>query len=66
MDSQVNAESCEGCNDISAEVEDGGIGIVVELKYAENILFENGCKEEFKQIRDRYYEEALGCSIFYT
>ncbi len=54
-----NAESGEGYSDISVEVEDRGIGIIIELKYAENAAFEDGCKEALKQIRDRNYEEAL-------
>lgn len=54
-----NAESGEGYSDISVEVEDRGIGIIIELKYAENAAFEDGCQEALKQIRDRNYEEAL-------
>lgn len=54
-----NAESGEGYSDISVEVEDKDIGIVIELKYAEKAAFEDGCKEALKQIRDRKYEEML-------
>ena len=54
-----NAESGEGYSDISVEVEDRRIGIIIELKYAENAAFEDGCQEALKQIRDRNYEEAL-------
>ena len=32
---------------------------MLELKYAENAVFEDGCREALKQIRDRNYEEAL-------
>ena len=54
-----NAESGEGYSDISVEVEDKEIGIIIELKYAEKAAFEDGCKEALKQIRDRKYEEML-------
>jgi len=54
-----NAESGDGYSDISVEVEDRDIGIVIELKYAENAAFENACKEALEQIYDRNYEELL-------
>ncbi len=54
-----NAESGDGYSDISVEVEDKDIGIVIELKYAENAAFDNGCKEALKQVYDNNYEEAL-------
>ena len=44
-DVQSNAESGDGYSDISVEVEDRDIGIVIELKYAENAAFDNACKE---------------------
>ncbi|MDE7479165.1 MAG: ATP-binding protein [Lachnospiraceae bacterium] len=54
-----NAESGEGYSDISIEVEDKDIGIVIELKYAENAAFEDACSEAMRQIKDKNYEEAL-------
>lgn len=54
-----NAESGDGYSDISVEVEDKDIGIVIELKYAENTAFDFACKEALKQIHDRNYEETL-------
>ncbi len=54
-----NAESGDGYSDISVEVEDKDIGIVIELKYAENAVFDIACKEAIGQIHDRNYEEAL-------
>ena len=54
-----NAESGDGYSDISVEVEYRDIGIVIELKYAENAAFENACKEALEQIHDRNYEELL-------
>ncbi len=54
-----NAESGEGYSDISVEVEDKEIGIIIELKYAENAKFDAGCQEALQQIKDRNYEEVL-------
>lgn len=54
-----NAESGDGYSDISIEIDDGEIGIIIELKYAENAAFDAACKEALKQIRDRNYEEVL-------
>ncbi len=54
-----NAESGEGYSDISVEVEDKEIGIIIEFKYAEKAAFDAGCREALKQIDDRNYEEAL-------
>ncbi|MDE7478303.1 MAG: PD-(D/E)XK nuclease domain-containing protein, partial [Lachnospiraceae bacterium] len=39
-DIQSNAESGEGYSDLTVEVEERGIGIVIELKYAENAKFD--------------------------
>ncbi|MDE6364084.1 MAG: ATP-binding protein [Lachnospiraceae bacterium] len=54
-----NAESGDGYSDISVEVEDQEIGIVIELKYAEHAAFDIACKEALEQIHDRNYAEAL-------
>ena len=54
-----NAESGEGYSDISVEVEDKDIGIIIELKYAEKAAFDEGCRVALRQIHDRNYEEAL-------
>jgi len=54
-----NAESGEGYSDISVEVEDKDIGIIIELKYAEKASFDEGCREALRQIHDKNYEEAL-------
>ena len=58
-DVQSNAESGDGYCDISVEVEDRDIGLVIELKYAENAAFDDACKEALEQIRSRNYEEVL-------
>ena len=54
-----NAESGEGYSDIIVKIEAKEIGIVIELKYAENAAFDAGCKKAMQQIRDRTYEEIL-------
>lgn len=54
-----NAETGEGYCDIIVENEDEDIGIVIELKYAENAEFDAGCKKALQQIKDRNYEELL-------
>lgn len=58
-DIQSNAESGEGYSDIAVKIEDREIGIVIELKYAENAAFDAGCREAMQQIKDRNYEELL-------
>ncbi len=54
-----NAESGEGYSDISIEIEEEEIGIIIELKYAENAAFEDGCQKAMKQIKERNYEDIL-------
>ncbi|MDE7477910.1 MAG: ATP-binding protein [Lachnospiraceae bacterium] len=56
---QSNAESGDGYSDISIEIRRQGIGIVIELKYAEDATFDDGCKDALKQIKDKKYAEAL-------
>lgn len=54
-----NAESGDGYSDISVEVEDKEIGIIIELKYAENAAFDDACKQALEQIDEKNYEEIL-------
>lgn len=54
-----NVETGEGYCDIIVENEEEDIGIVIELKYAENAEFDAGCKKALQQIKDRNYEELL-------
>ncbi len=54
-----NAEAGEGYSDITVEVEEKDIGILIELKYAEHAEFDAGCTAALQQISDRNYEEAL-------
>ncbi len=61
-----NAESGEGYSDISIEIRQHEIGIVIELKYAEDGAFEAGCQEALRQIHERKYESALIKNGFHT
>lgn len=54
-----NAESGEGYSDISVESEDKDIGIVIELKYAENAEFDAACSEALRQIEEKNYGDEM-------
>lgn len=54
-----NKESGDGYSDILVETDGGEIGIVLELKYAENGKLDAACQEALEQIADRRYEEEL-------
>ena len=54
-----NAEAGEGYSDISIEIDDKEIGIIIEVKYAEKAAFDSACKEALEQIQSRNYEEIL-------
>ena len=56
---QSNAESGDGYSDISIEIRRKRIGIVIELKYAEDGALEEACKEAMEQINERNYEKSL-------
>ncbi len=54
-----NTESGEGYSDILVEAEEETVGIVIEVKYAENGNFEKGCREALEQIEKMEYETRL-------
>lgn len=58
-DIRSNAESGDGFSDILIEIEDNGIGIVIEIKYAEDGNLEPQCAEALKQIEDKAYDTIL-------
>lgn len=63
-----NSETGDGYSDILAEVESEDIGIVIELKYAENARYAAALKEALAQIEERNYMEKLredGCHTVY-
>ena len=55
---QSNAESGEGYCDISIKTQDR-IGIVIEVKYAEEGNLEKGCGEALGQIEEKQYDAML-------
>ncbi len=54
-----NRESGDGYYDISIEIEDESIGIIIEVKYADNGQFEAACAEALEQIDDHDYTAEL-------
>ena len=54
-----NKESGEGYSDIQIEIEGEAIGIVIEIKYAENDKMEEECHKALKQIEERHYGQRL-------
>lgn len=54
-----NEESGEGYSDILVETDDGEIGIVLELKYAEDGNLEAAGRDALAQIEEERYEEKL-------
>lgn len=54
-----NTESGDGYSDILVEAEDQGIGIVIEVKYAEEGKLDAACTEALEQISRLDYEDRL-------
>ncbi len=54
-----NKESGDGYSDILIETDDGKVGIVIEIKYAEDGRLETACREALEQIERKRYEEEL-------
>lgn len=54
-----NKESGDGYSDILVETDDGEVGIVLEVKYAEDGSLETACREALEQIERKRYEEEL-------
>lgn len=54
-----NRESGDGFSDISIEIEDEGIGIIIEVKYAEKSRMEAVCHEALSQMESTGYAEQL-------
>lgn len=53
-----NAETGEGYSDISIQTPDR-VGMIIELKYADNGNLETACSEAIKQIEEKKYAEGL-------
>lgn len=55
-----NQESGDGYNDIMIEAEQARIGIIIEVKYAENIkMLDKACEKALKQIKEKHYDQKL-------
>lgn len=54
-----NEESGEGYSDILVEIPEEGIGVVIEVKYAENDKLDAGCTGALDQIEKKKYESLL-------
>lgn len=54
-----NKEAGDGYNDIQIQVDDEDIGIVIEVKYAQNGHLENECRKALMQIDDERYTNEL-------
>lgn len=54
-----NSESGTGYSDITIKIESREIGIIIELKYAENASFDAACTEAIRQIREKNHEEVF-------
>ena len=49
----------DGYSDILVEAEDGGLGIVIEVKYAEEGNLESAAREALAQIETKRYDEVF-------
>ena len=55
-----NKESGDGYSDIMIEAEQARTGIIIEVKYAENIkMLDKACKKALKQIKEKHYDQKL-------
>lgn len=54
-----NRESGEGYSDILVEIEDEELGIVLEVKYAQNANLDAECDRALEQIEEKDYAEQL-------
>ena len=64
-----NQESGEGYSDILIRIENEDIGIIIEVKYAENGDYDSVCQSALEQIRKKDYTARLeeeGCRIIYS
>ena len=55
-----NTESGDGYSDIMIEAEQARTGIIIEVKYAENIkMLDKACEKALKQIKEKNYDQKL-------
>ena len=64
-----NQEAGDGYADILIKIESEDIGIIMEVKYAEDGDYDSVCRRELEQIRKKDYTAVLeeeGCRIIYS
>ena len=61
-----NRESGDGFADILIQIEDEDVGVVIEVKYAEDGNMEKACENALEQMVDRRYTEALAMEDIHT
>ena len=55
-----NTESGDEYSDIMIEAEQARTGIIIEVKYAENIkMLDKACEKALKQIKEKHYDQKL-------
>lgn len=55
-----NTESGDGYSDIMIEAEQARTGIIIEVKYAENIkMLDKACEKALKQIKEKHYDQKF-------
>ena len=54
-----NRETGDGCSDLLITIPDEAIGIVIEMKYADDGNLDAACKKVLEQIEGNHYEEEL-------
>ena len=61
-----NEEAGDGYSDILVKIRSKEIGIIIEIKYAENARFEEACQSALKQIEEKNYTDYLREDNFHT
>ncbi|MCD8362707.1 MAG: ATP-binding protein [Lachnospiraceae bacterium] len=61
-----NRESGDGFSDICIRIEDEDIGIIIEIKYAEDARYDETCQEASSQIASLRYTEELKAEGYHT
>ena len=54
-----NRESGDGYSDITIEIDNEELGIIIEVKYSDSGDLEAECQQALKQIRSMQYEDQL-------
>ncbi|MCD8014434.1 MAG: ATP-binding protein [Lachnospiraceae bacterium] len=65
-DSKTNVDSGDGYSDVMVRIENEGIGIIIEFKYAENARLTAGCKDAMAQIERMNYTSELKHEGYHT